>query len=768
MLLQDVTATPHPSGNRIDLTWTSTEPCTVQVVRREGTHPTLNAKGADPTLPVFGVVISKADNLKYVANTKPNGETVHCYTLEDSNLRAETVYYYTLFPGDEVNPQTYHFDKSYRITAMATAPNDTAGQMYELLPGIYHRYDTVVPATQAEGMPAADMLKGQLRRFLDIPGGQLDWLYSYARALLNLHDLDKVDGLLLPLLAQWIGWETDNRQEIDTQRNEIRYAPDLYKTIGIIPTVESTIKRVIGWESRTKEFIHNVFLSNRPERLNLWVYQRGQGGVWMATEEPLSLDFAYDGRPAAVFDGTGTLWLFYHTLRSGQWEIWHKTCNKNREWTPSQPLHYRWSMDDKYPSAALQGQKMWVFWSSYDRQNDKWRINYFTQTNGQLEDIATFGDPNKEKRWPCSAADNSGGLWLFWLERSGEQWQMKYNRHDGTAWQLKNDADFPIDGTAEPRVESPPFVMFDVSNQAPVIRIFWSRTTPESGWQVSYRIKQGLDPAVSDWGPVGSLKKPPDARYQDREPVGLRGGNELELFWSSNRGGSWSIWSAKWDATANDWGTAANITGKVYSHRDPLAVSTDSGTLLFFHSNESLVYKSTAYIATETPDARYAGCTTVDVDNREKIDLQGHYEDIQCYSYDTGCNGIRDDSDWYAVDTAGIYLKPATGEQTLILSNQNILKDVLRKFMPITVRPIFIIEEAIFSEPQLVVGEDFFDSNIPETFPGVGETYFDKIPDWIRAHSWSRKYPDHLAVDFTRVPVDTKFRTWHIGLKNGG
>lgn len=83
-------------------------------------------------------------------------------------------------------------------------------------------------------------------------------------------------------------------------------------------------------------------------------------------------------------------------------------------------------------------------------------------------------------------------------------------------------------------------------------------------------------------------------------------------------------------------------------------------------------------------------------------------------------------------------------------------------------RPIFIIEEAIFSEPQLVVGEDFFDSNIPETFPGVGETYFDKIPDWIRAHSWSRKYPDHLAVDFTRVPVDTKFRTWHIGLKNGG
>ena len=90
----------------------------------------------------------------------------------------------------------------------------------------------------------------------------------------DLHDLDKVDSRLLPLLAQWIGWQIDHRLEVDVQRNDIRNAPHLYKSIGLIPTVEATVKRLVGWESRTKEFVHNVFRSNQPERLNLWVREQ--------------------------------------------------------------------------------------------------------------------------------------------------------------------------------------------------------------------------------------------------------------------------------------------------------------------------------------------------------------------------------------------------------------------------------------------------------------------------------------------------------------
>ena len=103
--------------------------------------------------------------------------------------------------------------------------------------------------------------------------------------MLDLYNLDKVDGHLLPLLAEWIGWQTDYRLEIAAQRNEIRNAPYVYKTIGLIPTVEATVKRLIGWESRTKEFVHNVFLSNSPERLNIWACQRNGAGEWSKPAE---------------------------------------------------------------------------------------------------------------------------------------------------------------------------------------------------------------------------------------------------------------------------------------------------------------------------------------------------------------------------------------------------------------------------------------------------------------------------------------------------
>ena len=75
----------------------------------------------------------------------------------------------------------------------------------------------------------------------------------------GLRDLENVDSRLLPLLAQWIGWHIDHRLEVGLQRNEIRNAPHLYRSLGLSFTVEATVKRLIGWESRTKEFVQTCF-----------------------------------------------------------------------------------------------------------------------------------------------------------------------------------------------------------------------------------------------------------------------------------------------------------------------------------------------------------------------------------------------------------------------------------------------------------------------------------------------------------------------------
>jgi hypothetical protein len=697
MRFLDLAAVPHPSGNRIDLSWVHPAPTQfpgVRVVRRERTHPISPA----PTSEQEGLVIAETNP------TSPSHSRIQVradggYTATDTGLRGETAYYYALFPyaGD---PPNYDIDRRNRTVAMATAPYNIAGQMAELLPTLYHRYDAAM--TSAATVAPADRQKGQLRRFLDLPGGELDLLYSFARATRDLHDLEKVDSRLLLLLAQWIGWQTDHRLEIDVQRNDIRNAPHLYESIGLIPTVEATVKRLVGWESRTKEFVHNVFRSNQPERFNLWVREQNTAGVWSEPTAPLSVDFAYEGRPAAVRDQGGVFWLFYHTLRKGHWDIWYKNFREGRGWTPSEPLTNR-TLIDKYPTAVLHGPALRVFWSVYNEADRLWRINCRTRTGGQwspvapLSALAPFATDDVPRRSPWAVTDNAGMLWLFWLELVGQQWQLRYNRYDGTNWTLAVPATFPVDGGADPRLEGPPFVAFHPADAAQRLWIFWARTEPigasgQRRWRIVYRVKASLNPGAADWSAIRALPPGP-TESQDREPAVLvKANGDVELFWSSTRKGSWSIWRATVNRTTHAWGTAEMLINSPYTQCDPLPVSLPTGTMLIYHANESVTYTSTVYGATETVDHRFAGSTTVDVGNTAKRSLWGAFEDFQTFTAEVGKNGAGTDAVQYARETVGLYLKPDTTDQAVIQRNHNLLRNALREFLPAPVRTVFITE----------------------------------------------------------------------------
>jgi hypothetical protein len=624
------------------------------------------------------------------------------YFATDIGLKGETVYYYALFPYAG-NPPNYNVDRQNRATAMATAPYNMAGQMADLLPTLYHRYDTVL--TNAAAVASEDRQKGQLRRFLDLPGSQLDLLYSFARATRDLHDLEKVDSRLLALLAQWIGWRIDHRLETDVQRNNIRNAPHLYKFIGLIPTVEATVKRLVGWESRTKEFVHNVFRSNQPERFNLWVREQNTAGVWSTPPAPLSLDFAYEGRPTAVRDQNDVLWLFYHTLKKGHWDIWFKNFREGRRgWTPSEPLTNR-ALIDKYPTAVMQGRTLRVFWSTYNEVDRLWQISFRARTDSQwspvapLSALAPFATDDIPRRQPWAVTDNAGRLWLFWLELVGQQWQLRYNRYDGTNWTLAVPATFPVDAGADPRVEGSPFVVFNPTDAAPRLWVFWARSEPvgasgQRPWRIVYRVKAGLNPSATDWSAIRTLPPGP-AESQDREPAALvKPNGDVELFWSSNRNGSWSIWRATVNRTNHTWGSAEMLINSPYTQCDPLPIPIATGTMLVYHANESVTYTSAVYGATETVDHRYAGSTTVDVGNTAKRALWGNFGDFQTFTSDVGQNGERTDADQYARETVGLYLTPDTPDPTVIQRNQNLLRNALREFLPAPVRAVFRTESA--------------------------------------------------------------------------
>src|SRR5262245_58112127 len=155
MRLNDITATAHPNGNRIDLSWTNPNPGSfpgVRVVRRSGTHP------RDPD---DGVLVAHAVGL---------------LSATDEKLQGGTVYYYSLFPfhSGVSNRPEYEDDPHNRASAIATSRFDFGGQMYALLPALYHRYDAIRSPGTRNDLDAEDRDKGPLRRFLDLPGAHFD------------------------------------------------------------------------------------------------------------------------------------------------------------------------------------------------------------------------------------------------------------------------------------------------------------------------------------------------------------------------------------------------------------------------------------------------------------------------------------------------------------------------------------------------------------------------------------------------------------------
>jgi hypothetical protein len=666
MHLESLSAKAHASGNRIDLAWkfpAGKESLGARVVRREGTYP---------TTPEDGVVVAQGAGLT---------------SAIDTGLKAETVYYYALISyGDPpVDPPIYDIDRHNRVAALATSSYDYAGQMHALLPGVYHRYDTKLSDDPA--LSVADRSRGQLRRFLDLPGGQIDLLHSLARAALDLYDIERVDGALLPLLAQWIGWRTDNLLEVETQRNELRHAPHLYRTVGLVPTIEATTKRITSWESRSKEFVHNVFRSNNPERLNLWIQKRS-GGAW-APEEMLSLDFAYEGRATAAREAGGALWLLYHTFNKGRWQIWYKSHDA-AGWTPSRPLPQSAAMN-KYPAVVLAGGAPLAFWAALDDTTHRWGLNSSLWDGARWSAAQPVPVAAAEARQPSAFVDGAGRVWIFWLERIGSRQQLRYSRRDGTVWGAP--VTFPPDVGVDARVEADPCVVFDPASTR--IWVFWSRdvtiAADQTRREIAYRVKRDANFDAANWSRVRTLPKPASADYHDRQPAARIDASAVELFWSSNRGTKgYGIWrSALTNEATNKWAAAAQVTAGTYTQRDPLPVAADADLWLLFRSNRSISYQSEVYKATQWVDFRYAGSTSVDTRHADKLALRGEFEDFQTYTYDTGTDGERDDSNWYARDTVGVYLATDTLDAARVQAATERLRNVLPEFMPITDRAVF-------------------------------------------------------------------------------
>jgi hypothetical protein len=985
--VRDFKAESNSRGGRVDLSWvnpTSTEfPgfMGVRILRRESTQPEMTILGGQAT------PVAPAQIVFDSASATPGASAV----FSDKGLKGETVYYYAAvaYSATLVSPPVF-------ASALATTPYQTADELYRELPGFYRQFDTVTPP-DAPGLDPSDIEKGQLRRSVEMFGEQFDLLRSYARAMRDFQRIDRIDGALLPLLAEWIGWQNDFTLNHAKQRNEISYASHFHRTTGIAANLRATINRLTTWDAQVKEFVHNVFLTNTPEQLIIKERER-IGANWQA-ERLVTTDIAYEGRPAVTREIGGRLWLFYHarqsaarqsaaqqsgvqlatapgkTVAEDQWHLWFKTFEQTG-WMPARRLTFDGKIN-KYPTAFQKNDgNFWVFFSSYEETSgglssriklhlfsagrtaqpplvrgtvggpfnftdgdqlgltittaagsitrtvtlrqehfnnlaqvsaseiaafldrelpgvkvaaaengtisitgltpgadseltvDQFlpvaiklglEIGTFThfgssassaqligaktgpfalasgerlniRLDGRLTKTITFdsaffaniaqataaevvavinralpglatvesgkiklvssaigetsfvaidvttsaaapklgfgapptdpGLPPQNDTEPAAFEDPAGNVWLFWRSRRDGAWKIWYNRFNGTNWGATQRL------TAGTLPEFAPAVVFEPPSNR--IWVFWSQQKSNGLWNIFYRTSTNLNFPTS-WTELELTPVP--SNYDRQEPAAaLRGANNVELYFSSNRADGWQVWTNTLTPTPS--ADETQITAGQFTHRAPTAAVTATGSKVWFRSNESLVYVSPSYPASQTIDARYAGSTTVDTRNQAKFGLRGNLRDTLRYTYDTG----REENDWYARDTVGIYLTPDTLDEQLVIRKQTAIANVIRDFLPIQVRAVFIIQQvqleyiytyaAPNADPPQLIGERVIDTILGEHYTGLTDSFRDRV-NFRFVRTWSPAHPQITIPDLSVTPPNLSFRLFMRGVLEG-
>jgi phage tail-like protein len=607
--------------------------------------------------------------------SEDSGDWTRSYLVSDVSAAVEQTAYYVLFTQDPAAPGVWTTERGWTVRATPTARYGFPDRLYELLPAVHRYYDEPTPEDRGHG---------QLRRFLQVYGAGLDYLRSSGESLRSRHDVDEVRDDLLPALGAWIAWPVDLTAPLPSQRSEIRMAPDVYGTVGTLPNIVALATRATGWRCEAKEFVHNLFLTNAPEEVPVReLFEMTHDGTDFGGPVRLTTTSDFDGRPAAVLQPDGSVRLFWHSDRSGRWELWTRIVGGAGETEPAQldepsedePTPLFSDLSPAVIRAPAAPNDLWLFWES-DREGaaDVW---------ARVFDGADWGKPLRltaheaPDRRPSVAVGPGDTLWLVWeSERRGssEIWSSVY---DGAVW---SPAVRLTEGLGQDRE---PAAALAADGR---LWLVWRRD--ESGRSRLYN-------RVLDGGAWGELTPLEDGPWRDESPALARRGSDLWLLWSSDRTGRWELWGRVHDGA--DWGEPFQITMRPDPDKEPALVV--DGTDL-------RVYWRAGRIANEYRSR------TVDTTDIKGLEQRGLFADRLHYTYDTA----RSDVDWYALDAAGIFVTPPRGTPNAVVDEVlDRARTYLDPFCPATVRLVVIPARKPESADFFTDGTDVVDAAV-DTF----------------------------------------------------
>ncbi len=676
------------------------------------------------------------------------------YVFDDA-LQSEEVYYYRLYlkQGSQFYSTKYH----WCTEAAAIGDFNFDQKIYDQLPAVHQYYDEPEPAKHG---------KGQLRRYLSLAGARLNHARGLVELLRDRHKVSKAYSKALPGLARMIGWRPDITSDAILLRKDISDAPDIYHTVGTVSNLRSVVNRVTRWDSKIKEFVHNIFLTNSVEKINLWeIWTQHNDGVSWSTPQRITTTDHIDGHPCVVIDASSNPWLFWHSDRDGMRGLWCMQLNLGTRVARKLVLRTAEERKDEnditeYPAVIVAGDRIWLFfasnrdgqwnvWSSWSHSEQPFSTGPDASESIQITPV-NLSDYDADDREPTAIIDSSGNIRVFWQSNRRGPTDIWCRTFDGSNWstiERITAADFHHTSPAVAIDNAGILWLFYANDQGDRVNIFATLYITDH-WTEPFQITSG--------------------KHRDESPAAVFWNGEIHLYWHSNRYGRWQLFSQtlNWSGIEPDTiGDPEFVTDEVTKDKDPFVVidNTSNQFHLFWRSQRG--------------GREYQSRTLDTADPKMMADLRT-FRDRAHYTYDTG----KDDDDYYARDTVGVFITPNPEYPDLDDRNRRLLDGPLKEFVPINIRPVLFLEPEVYREyiytydfpgtgPERLIGEEYSRVSTrvtDEVYTGLDDSYVDIIDDWAWIRTWSNEFTDHRTVDTTTaLPIDIHFRTWHAGVSEG-
>jgi hypothetical protein len=613
----------------------------------------------DDTTAAFFVPVSASSALGTISIDAAHDPTADVteWTVQfsDGGLTPGLTYYYRLFTGAPFVMGAVPAMGS----ALATADLGAHDLMYGLLPPVHRIADAEL---------AAPGQRGQLDRFLSPFGAALDHVNGLIDALPARHDIARARVDELPHLSRMIGWSPDLVAPAPTQRQDLEFAAELFAAVGTLRNPPAVVNRVTGWLCDVKEFAHNVVLTNAPETQHLWeIWQVTRtAGTW-STPAPLTLTTFADSDPIAL-DVGGTSWVIWHSDRSGRRELWFQRLGVDAapvrvmSGAPDDAVGHTYS--DEAPTAVVNGANVLLFWSSDRTGTPQIWSREMTPVPGPATLISNLASTGHNP----AAVRIGTSLWLFW--DSAQRGTTDIWSRVLTAGVWSAESRMVKDGALDELNDSRPAALVAPTGD---LWLFWCRDRGDRR-EIWHQLNSG-----GVWGAQISLSTDLTTGQRDEAPGPVVDGTHVILFFHSNRGSNWQIWSRVHDGVA--WRNAVRMSGELTADKEATAFMDGAGKLQVLWSSQRR--------------APWYRSRTLDFDDVHMLAEMGTFNDHTHYTYDTGLGP----DDWYARGTVGLYLTPDTHDTTKIAAGIERAAAFLEPFRPAPVRFTWPLRDMVHEEP---------------------------------------------------------------------